>query len=91
MLLSHEKKFPRQMTRSCENGERFTSLFETKFPHCVVRFTAKDCTSVRLNFTGLISIGGFSLSRKFYVRANVNLAGFTYVNKTRSDVREPRA
>ena len=25
--------------------------------------------------------GGFPLSRKFYVRADVNLAGFTHVNK----------
>ena len=30
--------------------------------------------------------GGFPLSRKFYVRAEVNLAGFTYVNEIRSDV-----
>ena len=25
--------------------------------------------------------GGFPLSRKFYVRTDVNLAGFTYVNR----------
>ena len=30
--------------------------------------------------------GGFPLSRKFYVRTDVNLAGFAYVNKIRSDV-----
>ena len=30
--------------------------------------------------------GGFPLSRKFYVRKDVNLAGFTYVNKIRSDI-----
>ena len=30
--------------------------------------------------------GGFPLSRKFYVRTNVNLAGFTYVNEIRSIV-----
>ena len=30
--------------------------------------------------------GGFPLSRKFYVRTDVNLAGFTYVNEIRSDV-----
>ena len=29
--------------------------------------------------------GEFPLSRKSYVRADVNLAGFTYVNKIRSD------
>ena len=34
-------------------------------------------------FLGTVSDskGGFPLSRKFYVRADVNLAGFTYVNK----------
>ena len=31
-------------------------------------------------------LGGFPLSRKFYVRTDVILAGFTYVNKIRSDV-----
>ena len=29
---------------------------------------------------------GFPLSRKFYVRMDVHWAGFTYVNKIRSDV-----
>ena len=30
--------------------------------------------------------GGFPLSPKFFVRTDVNLAGFTYVNRIRSDV-----
>ena len=31
--------------------------------------------------------GGFPLSRKFYARTDVNLVGFRYVNKIRSDKR----
>lgn len=29
--------------------------------------------------------GGFRLSRKFYIRTDVTLSGFTYVNKIRDD------
>ena len=37
--------------------------------------------------SAVLSKGGFPLSRKFYVRRDVNLAGFTYVNRIRNDVR----
>ena len=30
--------------------------------------------------------GGFPLSRKFYVRTDVKLVGFRYVNKIRNDI-----
>ena len=45
---------------------------------------------VRHNSTGLIFKGGFVLSRKFYVRTNINLAGLTCIKKIRSDGGEPR-
>ena len=68
------------------------NLCGTKFSQYAVRFT-KYLTSVRLNSTGLISESRFALSRKFYLRTDENLAGFTCVKKQKqkgSNGGEPR-